>query len=83
MLHHTQNPPKKAIDVSELASRLQADLAAIRAILTLFVDAHEEQHNEPLYGVITLTSKLMHDMDALASLKATCAAITGLSHEQP
>jgi hypothetical protein len=65
MANTSINPSKKPIDVSELASKLQADLAAIRAILTLFVDAHEEQQSEPLYGVITLTSKLMRDMDAL------------------
>ncbi|OQW99211.1 MAG: hypothetical protein BWK73_50865 [Thiothrix lacustris] len=65
MNNHTQVTPKKAIDVSELASRLQADAAAIIAILNLFVDAHEEPQNEPLYGVITLTTKLMRDMEAL------------------
>jgi hypothetical protein len=57
--------PHKAIDVSELASKLQADLAAIRAILTLFTDYHEEPHNEVIHGVITLTSKLMQDMAVL------------------
>lgn len=65
MENDTSKTPKAHIDVRAIASKAQADIAAIKCIIDQYLSLNEQPETESLHGALKLLSMLSRDLEPL------------------